>query len=356
MQPTERPVYHSPLVRNLFAQQAPPQDILTMVMVEAMHVASLKRELSKRGLRTSGNKGPLKQRLLAAIAAQQQPMEQEQVNNEPIEQVQPIKQGVQQPIDEEQHINQPPAPPLEEPTAPPGRGNLTAVTVEAMNAGLSIAGNKQPLRDRLLLALAQNVPVRALDDSRCYTNPEDGFSGTAHWVQLNHNEIPVPNPTTEGFHAPTNRDGTVENPFYEFNETFDRGIYSEKSQELELTRSGKSYKKDDHGKDKYFEKVRDKGRPKTEWLKDHDLTSESPPIKWLMAMMSKPRTNGPEKRKTLFDDWTSWSNAKGFLGNCGKIGGMYPNWTPFSIKEIQQFVGLYILNGLNISPRIEYKF
>ena len=75
-----------------------------------------------------------------------------------------------------------------------------------------------------------------------------------------------------------------------------------------------------------------------------------------MAMMSKPRTNGPEKRKTLFDDWTSWSNAKGFLGNCGKIGGMYPNWTPFSIKEIQQCFGLYILNGLNISPRIEYKF
>ena len=201
-------------------------------------------------------------------------MEQVQVNNEPIEQVQPIEQVVQQPIDEEEHIDQPPAPPLEEPTAPPGRGNLTAVMVEAMNVaalknalavrGLSIAGNKQPLRDILLLALAQNVPVRALDDSRCYTNPEDGFSGTAHWVQQNHNEIPVPSPTTEGCHAPTNRDGTVENQFYEFNETFDRGIYSEKSQELELTRSGKSYKKDGHGKDKYFEKVRDRGRPKTE--------------------------------------------------------------------------------------------
>ena len=79
MKPTKRPVYHLPLVRNLFAQQALPQDILTTVMVEAMNVASLKRELSKRGLRTSGNKGPLTQRLLAAIAAQQQPMEQEQV-------------------------------------------------------------------------------------------------------------------------------------------------------------------------------------------------------------------------------------------------------------------------------------
>ena len=61
MQPIKCPVYHSPLVHDLFAQQAPPQDILTMVMVEAMNVASLKRELSKRGLRTSGNKAPLKQ-------------------------------------------------------------------------------------------------------------------------------------------------------------------------------------------------------------------------------------------------------------------------------------------------------
>lgn len=148
----------------------------------------------------------------------------------------------------------------------------------------------------------------------------------------------------------------VENHFYEFDETFERGIFSEKCKELELTRSGKAFKKDGRGRDKYFEKVRDKGRLKEEWLKDYELDSESPPIKWLMAILSKPKTNGPEKRKTLFDDWASWSNAKGLLANCGKIGGMYPNWTPFEIKEIQQFIGLYILNGLNISPRIEYKF
>ena len=104
------------------------------------------------------------------------------------------------------------------------------------------------------------------------------------------------------------------------------------------------------------EKVRDKGRPKEEWLKDHKLTTESLPIKWLMAMLLKPKVAGPEKRKMVFNDWTSWSNAKGILANCGVIGGMYPTWTPFDIDEIEQFVGLYILNGLNISPRIEYKF
>ena len=61
-------------------------------------------------------------------------------------------------------------------------------------------------------------------------------------------------------------------------------------------------KKDGRGRDKYFKKVRDKGRPKEEWLKDHKLTTESLPIKWLMAMLSKPKVAGPEKMKTVFND------------------------------------------------------
>ena len=73
-------------------------------------------------------------------------------------------------------------------------------------------------------------------------------------------------------------------------------------------------------------------------------------------MLSNPKVAGPEKRKTAFNDWTSWSNAKSILANCGVIGGMYPTWTPFNIDEIEQLIGMYILDGLNTSPRIEYKF
>ena len=202
--------------------------------------------------------------------------------------------------------------------------NVATLKSELAKRGLSTAGNKQPLKDRLLLALVQNVPISAQDDTQAYPNPEDGFSATAHWVELYYNEVPVMNPTAEGFRTPTNKDCVEENPFYEFNETFDRGVFSEKSKELELTRSGKGVKKDGRGRNNYFEKVRHKGRPKEEWLKDHKLTTESLPIKWLMAMLSKPKVAGPEKRKTVFNDWTSWSNAKGILANCGVIGGMYP--------------------------------
>ena len=68
------------------------------------------------------------------------------------------------------------------------------------------------------------------------------------------------------------------------------------------------------------------------------------------------RTEKRKKAKTLFQDWTSWTNAKGILTNCGQAFGQYDNWEYFCVSEIQQFIGLIILNGISISPQMEYKF
>ena len=83
---------------------------------------------------------------------------------------------------------------------------------------------------------------------------------------------------------------------------------------------------------------------------------DSLPIDWFTAMLSKPKTQGPGTRKSVFNDWTSWTNIKGILINCGQMGGIYPTWKPFIIKEINQFLGLYVLDSINISPRMEFKF
>ena len=40
----------------------------------------------------------------------------------------------------------------------------------------------------------------------------------------------------------------------------------------------------------------------------------------------------------------------------GVQGGCYPSFVPFSYAEIEQFIGLYILQGLNPSPQVEMKF
>lgn len=57
--------------------------------------------------------------------------------------------------------------------------------------------------------------------------------------------------------------------------------------------------------------------------------------------------------ETLFSKWTSWTNAKSILANSALDS--YGKFEPFTIAEIKSYVALYILNGLNISPRIEYK-
>ena len=138
---------------------------------------------------------------------------------------------------------------------------------------------------------------------------------------------------------------------FNFDETFDRGIFAEKSKERELARGGRNYKKDGSGRPRLFEKVRQKGRPCNSWLQKHNLNEDSHPLDWLVAFLKKPNGRG-----TIFNDWISWTNANGILTNCGAVGGLYPTWKPFSIKEIQQFVGVYILDGLSISPQIQYKF
>ena len=51
-----------------------------------------------------------------------------------------------------------------------------------------------------------------------------------------------------------------------------------------------------------------------------------------------------------------WTNLKAHLAGAGKGGTCYEDFTPFSVKEIRQHVGLYIFYGLSPSPRIEQKF
>ena len=54
--------------------------------------------------------------------------------------------------------------------------------------------------------------------------------------------------------------------------------------------------------------------------------------------------------------WAFWTNQKAISCSAGVPGGVYPSFTPFSYLEIEHFLGLYILQGLNPSPQVEMKF
>jgi hypothetical protein len=48
---------------------------------------------------------------------------------------------------------------------------------------------------------------------------------------------------------------------------------------------------------------------------------------------------------------------KAMLACAGKEGAIHErDWKPFTMKELRQHLGLYILNGLSPSPHVEWKF
>ena len=50
-----------------------------------------------------------------------------------------------------------------------------------------------------------------------------------------------------------------------------------------------------------------------------------------------------------------WTNQKARYNGAGKGGVIYEDFTDFTIDEIMQHLGLYILNGINPCPRVEMK-
>ena len=49
-----------------------------------------------------------------------------------------------------------------------------------------------------------------------------------------------------------------------------------------------------------------------------------------------------------------WTNTKAMLAGAGDT--CYQDYKQFTAKEIQQHLGVYVLNGILPFPRVEYKF
>ena len=77
-------------------------------------------------------------------------------------------------------------------------------------------------------------------------------------------------------------------------------MFTEKSPELELIWGGMPYRKYGKGKTLVTQKVRNKGRPKMSWLRNHHLDPDSHPIDWVMALLTHYLATNNSARKTLF--------------------------------------------------------
>lgn len=222
---------------------------------------------------------------------------------------------------------------------------------ELKKRGLSQNGNKTVLTKRLLDNL--HKPITTEDEPEQAPN---GFSSSAQWRQLINNPTPIEEPTRpSNMRGPTVPEGENEFKKFDFPDTFDRPPFTEMSEIYETDRNGKVVK-NRQGKIQTTSEIRYEGRANSEWLKKNKLTNKSKPSEWFEALLPlKRNANDPASLVTI-NEWTTYSNKKAMLTNAGAAGGVYYDWKPFSPKEVQQFLALYIFQGLSPSPQMKMKF
>jgi hypothetical protein len=98
------------------------------------------------------------------------------------------------------------------------------------------------------------------------------------------------------------------------------------------------------------------GSPNPAFIRKHGLTKESRPVDWFALFMPRSREKKEANKFHIGRQWCAWTNMKAQLMNAGQAGFLYPDFKSFSVGEIEMFRGLYIFNGLALSPRVEQKF
>ena len=115
-----------------------------------------------------------------------------------------------------------------------------------------------------------------------------------------------------------------------------------------------------NGQTVWTEQFTNEGGPKAEFLFENGLNVNSTPQDWLMAFLplydGTSRCPDRESNVCFSHKWAKFTNMKAVQMGAGVQGGYYPSFVPFTYNEIERFIGLYILQGLNPSPQVEAKF
>ena len=185
-----------------------------------------------------------------------------------------------------------------------------------------------------------------------------GFAPGCYWESLKPEAASVEEPANAipNPRAPTvPLDEAEEVPVkHNFSERFDRPVFA-----------GRKYVPKRHpngrqctglkGQLVYVPAIRMNQQVRTEFLRKHHLSSASDPVEFADAFIPW-HENQYNARFFSMDQATMYSNLKAQLSNAGAGGTNYKDFKAFTCKEIRQFLGLYIFNGLSPSPRMEMKF
>jgi Transposase IS4 len=246
--------------------------------------------------------------------------------------------------------------------------NIGKMTVQKLKEELTIRAvpfsrklKRPELQERLKLAISNGVKVSIFGDlskkkdgrKKAAVTDMAGFAPGSHWLPLQPQEETALEPlnvlaTARAPTVPREEADTVPVK-HNFSETFDRPLFH-----------GRQYipRYDSDGN-----KVTDALEPQELVIRKalvarrkfqlrHQLCKHSDPVEFMDAFF--PVTPNPYGPSFLsMDRLTIFTNLKAQLANAGRGGTCYKDWTPFCVKEIRQFLGLYIWNGINPSPQID---
>ena len=238
---------------------------------------------------------------------------------------------------------------------------------ELSKRGQPTTGLKTVLADRLKEALQSRLPVIAMSNQQVSTQSNQpqhipGFMVGARWKPLIPNAVAVIEPTNASqlMHAPTipADESSFVPQKHDFVETFDRHPFLGKTKVPKYHHNGRPVIV--NGNPQYIEQVKLQGGPKVEFLQKNGLDENSSPQHWFTSFL--PVYDGSTRNPNTVNSpcwthrWALFTNMKAMSLGAGVPGGVYPNFKSFSYQEIEHFIGLYVIQGLNPSPRIEMKF
>ena len=92
-------------------------------------------------------------------------------------------------------------------------------------------------------------------------------------------------------------------------------------------------------------------------MNNHNLSYDSDPFQWFNAFIPFKKSSVQARRDGGFTigEWTRFTNLKALLSNAGTGGTVYKDFVPFTTFELMKHIGIYFLNGVSPSPRVEMK-
>ena len=240
---------------------------------------------------------------------------------------------------------------------------VSELKYELSRRGQPVGGRKVVLLERLKMALFQQIAIQSTNNNPQQTTDNlNGFSPNAKWRPLVAMEEAMEEPDNAAphMHAPTIpvEDAEFVPQKHNFAERFDRECFVGREKVLKFHRNCVPMRV--NGKQQMEERVTIIGGPKADFLLEKGLNESSKPQDWFNAFLPifERKGKNPQNVNTLFrtHKWAFWTNQNAISCSAGVPGGVYPSFTPFSYLEIERFLGLYILQGLNPSPQVEMKF